>query len=181
MNQHIDNLIYLTGFMGSGKSTIGPLVAARLNRPFYDLDQRIEERLQQPIASYFSDYGEDAFRRIERDCLKDTVRWSPAIVALGGGALCNTENLRWTLAHGTVVYLKVSVPTLAARLKNERDTRPMLLDAYGNPMDYEATSARISSLLRHREPYYRQAHSIVEADDRSASAVADRIIEQLSG
>ncbi len=169
--------IYLNGFMGSGKSTTGPLLAAQLNWAFVDMDAIIEERLGMPIAAYFKEAGEPAFRKIEQEVLHDTRALNQYVIAVGGGALCQQDNLEWALAHGLVVYLEVSVDELINRLRKEHATRPMLHGPSGELLDDEAVHARISSLLEGRLDSYRQSHLTVKTDGQAPSDIADHLFQ----
>ena len=111
--------IYLNGFMGSGKSTIGPLLARRLRWSFADLDDRIVDEIGMPIADYFTRFGEARFREVEAERLFNTAQDHRHVIAVGGGALCQPDNLEWVLEQGIVVYLKVEVDELVRRLKAE--------------------------------------------------------------
>ena len=144
--------IYLTGFMGSGKSSTGPLLARRLSFEFYDLDSLIVDQIGTSIASYFKEHGEPAFREIEKQQLVYTNSLQEAVIATGGGALCNETNLQSALQHGLVIYLEVSVSRLIIRLKKEQKTRPMLLAPDGSLLSDIEIAQRISGLLYQRNP-----------------------------
>jgi shikimate kinase len=167
--------IYLTGFMGSGKSTVGPLLAKRLDWSFSDLDERIVNVIHMPIARFFQEEGEAAFRRIETERLQATQGQERLVMAVGGGALCSEANLQWALEHGMVIYLNVPVNELVRRLKEEQVTRPMLLDERGTVMNDEEVTRRITSLLQRREVYYGRAHATMECAGRSPGILAERI------
>lgn len=166
--------------MGSGKSTIGPLLARRLGWKFEDLDDLIESKIGTSIATFFSREGEPVFRELEFTTLKETQSINNAVIALGGGALCTTKNLEWARSHGQVVYLEVNLTHLIGRLRKEKVKRPMLHDNKGNPLDDEAVSQRISTLLAERTPYYTQAHHIVNTDKKSIPAVVREIQHRLA-
>lgn len=155
--------IYLTGFMASGKSTVGPRVAERLDLDFVDLDDVIEARAGQSIPQIFAEAGEAGFRRREAEALRATAERADVVVALGGGALVNEENLAFARAHGTVVYLRVPVEELVRRLEREADRRPLLQDAAGVPLARKAMRARIETMLVERRRFYEQAHLTIDA------------------
>lgn len=171
--------IYLNGFMGSGKSTTGPLLAEQLKWAFVDMDVIIEERLGMPIATYFKEAGEPAFRQVEQDVLHDTQNLEQHVIAVGGGALCRQDNLDWALAHGRVIYLEVSVEELIARLRQEHATRPMLHGPDGALLDDQAVHDRINNLLKGRLDFYRQSHLTVKTDNKLPGDIADYLFQLL--
>lgn len=168
--------IYLTGFMGCGKSTIGPMVANVLGYGFIDLDAAIEAHLDQPIATYFAEAGEVAFRAIEADLMRQTGAQEQVVVALGGGALTFEENLQWALAHGLVVYLRVPADQLIQRLQRGKDHRPMLFGTDGQPLSDDAVDGRINALLARREPYYERAQVVVDVGRSRVGTTVDRVV-----
>ncbi|WP_457653340.1 shikimate kinase [Rhodocaloribacter sp.] len=172
--------IYLTGFMGSGKSTVGPEVAAALGYAFVDLDEAVAADAGTPVASIFAEAGEAEFRVREARMLRRTGAWEHVVVALGGGALADEANLAWALGHGTVVYLRVPPETLAARLCGAGQAgRPLLCDEAGKPLPPEALRAKVEAMLARREPFYRRAHVVVEAGAGDAKAVAGAVLRAL--
>ncbi len=172
--------IYVNGFMGSGKSTVGPLLARTLNWPFLDLDEQIEARIGMPIASFFSAEGEPAFRAIERDELQRTAETGACVVAVGGGALCSDETLTFALENGVVVYLAVSVDELVRRLKAEQATRPMLLSTKGDLLPDATVRDRINALLERRLSFYTQAHITIQTDGMWPKAIASDLVSKLT-
>ncbi len=173
--------IYLTGFMGSGKSTVGPLLARRLGWSFTDLDDRIVDEIGEPIANFFKREGESAFRKIEAAQLIATGSASETVVAVGGGALCSDDNLNWALENGIVIYIRVPVQELVRRLKAEQVTRPMLLNPDGSLLTDDAVSQRISKLIKQREAYYTRSHLTIETGRARAKAIAQVLERTLSG
>ena len=156
------------------------MLARRLNWDFADLDDRIVTKVGTSIATFFAREGEDAFRSLEKDTLLETSQQKRIVIAVGGGALCNEPNLAWALTHGIVVYLEVSPPFLVGRLRKEQVKRPMLLDDRGIPLGQEAVSKRITTLLEARIPFYNRAHLTVNTDNKSLSAIAREIADQLA-
>lgn len=176
---NVEGRIYLTGFMGSGKSTLGPIVANVLGYAFVDLDALIEEQGGKSIARLFAEEGEAAFRALEARCLRETASRDRLVVALGGGALTVEENLQWALAHGTVVYLQVPLDQLIQRLRQGRTVRPLLLDEMGRRLPLRALRAKIQALIDRREPYYRRAHVVVDVGNRRVGLAVDAVIRAL--
>src|SRR4051794_8767336 len=124
---HRNRLIYLTGFMASGKSTIGPILANTLGYNAIDLDRAIEAKAGKTIAQMFHDDGEASFRSVERETLTELSTLQDYVVSLGGGTILQEENLRILTTTGIVVYLKVDVEQLFKRLRHKTD-RPVLHD-----------------------------------------------------
>ena len=164
--------MYLTGFMASGKSTVGPRVAERLGLDFVDLDAQIEAQAERSIPVIFEQDGEAAFRQLEVEVLRATADQSDVVVALGGGALVDADNLQFAKAHGTVVYLRVPADELLRRLKHEADERPLLQDESGEPLSEAAMRAKIERMLRARRSFYEQANVTVAADQSVEKVVA---------
>ena len=169
--------IYLTGFMGSGKSTVGPLVGARLGRRFLDLDDLIAERAGRAIPAIFEAEGEAGFRRREADALRAVSREDGrVVVATGGGTLVQEENLERARASGTVVYLHAPAAVLAERLRDTAAERPLLQsEEDGTPLAGAALTRRIETLLAERRPCYERAHRTVDTAEASPEATAEAV------
>ncbi len=166
--------------MGSGKSTVGPLLAIEMGWGFFDLDDKIESAIDMSIAAYFKEAGEPAFRAVERKELHKSVDEERCVIAVGGGALCNQENLDCAKKHGKVVFLQISVAALMDRLKAEQATRPMLLSKDGRLLDDETVKGRISQLLDSRLPFYEQADLVIQTDDMLPIDIAKQISAHFS-
>ena len=119
--------IYLTGFMTSGKSTIGPILANVLGMGFYDLDKEIEKAEGSTVVEIFEKKGEAYFRQVEKNLLENFSKQNNIIVSLGGGTITNIDNLNLLKRTGKIIYLKVSIDVLYKRLKNKTD-RPLFRD-----------------------------------------------------
>jgi shikimate kinase len=150
-------LIFLIGFMGSGKTTLGRKLANRLGVAFMDLDHILEAQEGMTIAEYFSRFGEDAFRKRESEVLKQTNYPENAVVSTGGGLPCFFDNIEWMNASGKTIYIRLSPKSLAGRLENEKDKRPLLREKHG-----EALVDFITKKLAEREKFYSQATIIAE-------------------
>ena len=159
--------IFLTGFMGCGKSTIGKKLAAYLRYDFTDLDKLIEKEAGMSIAEYFEKYGEERFRELERDVLQQGTFADNTVVATGGGAPCYHDNMEWMNREGKVISLHLEPKALANRLKHSKTERPLL-----KGVNEEEMIAFITEKLASREDYYRQAHFIVSGLDLSAEKLA---------
>jgi shikimate kinase len=137
--------IYLTGFMGSGKSSVGKILAHRLGAPFLDLDHEIERQANQSIAGIFDQRGENSFREMERSALELFVM-DPFVMATGGGAFI--FNRDWMLKHGVVVFLDIPFEHLVQRIGADPQ-RPLWSNA--------------KKLYEERLGEYRKAHFTIDA------------------
>jgi 3-dehydroquinate synthase/shikimate kinase/3-dehydroquinate synthase len=161
-------VVVLIGFMGAGKSTIGPLVADQLGVPFVDVDDEIERRLDMTIGEIFEARGEEGFRSIEREVTLDVLRGRRAVVAMGGGATSQPA-IAEALRGSFVVHLKVSCDTALARARDGRD-RPLLRS--GDP----------GSLWSERQPVYDAVASLaIDTEGRDPSAIAAAIARSVGG
>ena len=118
--------IFLTGFMGSGKTHVGRKLAARLGLPFIDLDSAVEERVGLSIRDFFARDGEPAFRQLESALLRKVSALPMFVLATGGGAPCHDDNMGYMNAQGVTVFLDPEITILARRLAAEREQRPLL-------------------------------------------------------
>ncbi|MCE3007580.1 MAG: shikimate kinase [Bacteroidetes bacterium] len=169
--------IFLWGMMGSGKSTLGLLLARALNLPFVDLDAEIEQETGQTIAEIFDAEGQEGFRRIEQAQLRRVLGLQgQGVISCGGGTPCYYSNAAEMLAAGTVIYLQANEELLAERLKDDAGKRPLLR---------EQTPQSLLSYLAHtlhkRAPYYKKAHVIVPVAGKSAAEVVAHIVQNLPG
>ncbi len=154
--------IYLIGFMGSGKSTVGRLLATAKKRQFIDLDHYIETNQKMSISDLFESVGEPGFRKIESEALQSLSHQSDLIIATGGGTPCNTQN-RKILQTGTVIYLQCNLKTLTDRLYTSRSTRPLLYDCDTKAKLYNF----IRSTLIKRKTCYEKFDIKVKNNDSS--------------
>jgi shikimate kinase len=150
-------LIFLIGYMGCGKTTLGKKLAVLLNYAFIDLDHVLEQEAGKTIAQYFVDHGEDAFRQVESSVLKSTFYPANAVISTGGGLPCFFDNMDWMKAHGRSVYIKLNPGILASRLENNKDDRPILRNKSGDVL-----IAFINEKLHEREPFYNKANIIAD-------------------
>jgi len=164
--------------MGSGKSTIGPILANTLGFPFVDVDELIQERAGRSINAIFGDMGEQGFRSIEREVLKDIASMENGVVSLGGGTLTNEENFRLIHERGWIVYLRVSPEEAVRRLRSKAD-RPLLRDSGGHRLDEGALRQRIEELMKRREEFYNRADVIVTAEQKRIGITVDEIVRNL--
>jgi shikimate kinase len=166
--RHIQNLA-LIGFMGTGKSTIGRIVADDLRFDFLDTDAEIESRTGVSIADIFAKQGEGAFRQLEQQIVIELAGRQRHVISAGGGLVVNPANLASLKTHALTVCLWASPERIWERVRHQSH-RPLLQDA--DPM------ARIRALLAVREPFYRQADVLLNTELRSAREVANQVIHQ---
>lgn len=150
--------------MGCGKSTLGRELAPLLKRSFIDLDKYIEEKEGKSISEIFSKEGEQYFRTRESLALQEIIiRQQHAVIALGGGTVCHSRNMRLIRDNGWLVYLQVPAEVLTARLLKQKGQRPLLQE-----VPDEELHKRVSGILKEREPYYEQAHMMLSAVNLTA-------------
>ena len=164
--------IVLTGFMGSGKSTVGPLLAARLGWRFVDADDVIVSETKMPISEFFAKFGEAAFRERERETVARMATEDGLVLALGGGAIEADATRKLLLnSRGTLlVHLEVALETTLLRCSGTEGSRPVLADL-----------ANLEARYSRRLPLYRSAHVSVKADTLSPDEVADAIVQAAKG
>lgn len=153
------NRVFLIGFMGSGKSTIGRYIAADMKWTFVDMDDYFEKKHQMTIKEFFARHGEDKFREAEREVVRELSQADNTVVATGGGAPCFFDNMEVMNRSGLTIYLDVLPSDLANRLKKAKDNRPLLADK----TDDELLSY-IEGKLAEREPFYRKAHMVADGE-----------------
>jgi shikimate kinase len=158
--------IVLTGFMGSGKTTVGPLVAARLGWRFVDADDLIVADTRMSIADFFARFGEAAFRDCERETIARLASENAMVLALGGGAIEAqiTRELLLRSPGTLVIHLQVELATTLTRCGGTEATRPILRD-----------HANLAARYERRLPLYRTAHLTIVADELTPQQVAEAI------
>lgn len=166
--RHIHNLA-LIGFMGTGKSSVGQMVAASLHFTFLDTDHDIEVRARKSIAEIFAKDGEPAFREWEQRIVQELTQRKRTVISTGGGLPADEANLASLKSHAFVVCLWASPDRILERVRHQTH-RPLLNDP--NPV------AKIRSLLAAREPFYRQADVLLNTEMRSVREVAQQVIHQ---
>jgi shikimate kinase len=166
--RHIHN-IALIGFMGTGKSSVGQIVAAQLHLTFLDTDQAIESRVGKSISEVFSQNGEAAFREMEHKLVLELESKTNLLISTGGGLPINPDNLASLKKHSLVVCLWASPEKIWDRVRHQSH-RPLLHDP--DPL------AKIRNLLTVREPFYREADVLVNTELRSVKEVAQQIAHQ---
>ncbi len=171
-------LIYLAGFMGSGKSTIGPILANTLGYQFVDVDRRIEQEKGKSVSSIFKEEGEKAFRTVERAILTQVSGMDDTVVSLGGGTVAHEDNFRLIRSSGIIVYLHLSPEEAVRRMKHKTD-RPLLKDSEGNPLPADMLEQRVRDLLALREVFYQRADIVVPTEKHNVGVTVDTIVRKL--
>jgi len=171
--------IYLTGFMASGKSTVGPILANSLGYDFVDLDTMIEVSQHTTVREIFREHGEQHFRRLEREAIAVLSMRNNLVVALGGGTLTDPVNLRMATTTGILVYLKVPPEEILKRVQHRTD-RPLLTGPEGERLAPAALRERVLALYNAREPLYSNADIIVVADEQRLGLTVDKVVKLLA-
>ena len=178
----IKNLVFLSGFMGSGKSTIGPRLAKKLGYGFIDIDNLIEENEGISISEIFGKHGEKHFRNLEKRILEKIYKNKEnVVVALGGGTLTRKENRDLVKSGGILVYLKTDPRDILERVEKGKIERPMLLAADRSRLSGRKLLSRIEALLKEREEHYLEAAVVVETSGKSVSEALEEITSKLKG
>ena len=165
--------IFIIGFMGSGKSTLGRALAQATGLTFIDLDTYIAQRFHANVRDIFAQRGEDGFRRLERMMLHEVSEFEDVIVACGGGTPCFFNNMEHINSHGTSVFLEASHDSLLRRLKQGRRRRPLIAAMTDDELD-----SYISEALDRRLPYYTLAsHRFCGDRLDSVQQIADSVSE----
>jgi len=172
------NRIYLAGFMASGKSTIGPILANVLGWDYFDLDCEIEKREQKKIVDIFEENGEDYFRTLESDILNELSKVDNLVISLGGGTMAKTDNLKVMKSTGKIIYLETSPGEVYNRLKSKTD-RPLVKDLVLSDVSKDEFIAKINELLSERQPYYSQADIKINTDTSNVGRTVDQIKKRI--
>ena len=163
------NLI-LTGFMGTGKSTVGRRVSDILKIPFYDVDETIQRQTGRSIVDLFRTKGETAFRALESATVQELAMQERAVISTGGGALMNPTNREFLQKRGVLVCLTARTGTLLERLKDDI-TRPLLAG--------ENMKERIDRLMQERQDVYAMCPVQVATDSKTIEQVAEEVVEKI--
>ena len=164
--------IYLVGFMGTGKSSVGRELAKRQNKEFIDLDHLIELEEGRKISDIFAKEGESHFRGIETRILRKVSKKNAAVIACGGGIVIIEDNVRIMKESGRIFCLTAEPETILQRTKNNSE-RPLL-----NVAD---PKAQIELLLKKRAPYYKLADEIIDTTNDSIPEVVQKLLKSISG
>lgn len=166
--------IYLIGYMGSGKSTLGRLLAASLNLLFLDMDDEFEARFKISINDFFTKYGEDAFRKIEHKLLIDILLIQDAIISTGGGTPCFFNNMDLMNGNGLTIYLKTGPGLLLQRLAASPRRRPVI-----QLMEGGFSIEKLTEHLASREKYYLSANKVVQSANPDVEEIKAMVLRQV--
>lgn len=166
--------LYLIGYMGTGKTTIGKLLAKELHLSFIDIDEFIENRYHKTIAGIFEEKGENGFREIEHRTLHEVSSFENVVVSTGGGLPCFFDNMDLLNRTGTTIYLRTSVNELVSRLTVEMQKRPLIKGK--NP---EELRDFVETNLKKREVFYNQAQLILDARHCSSKKELEQWVDEL--
>lgn len=168
------NNIILIGYMGSGKTTLGKKISFRERIAFLDTDKMIEQKQGKAVSEIFDEEGENAFRQMETDCLKEIMGYSDRyIISVGGGLPLKEENRMLLKELGTVLYLRARPDTIYGRLKNDT-TRPLLRG--------DDPEGKIRTMIQIRGPVYEEvADVIIDVDEKGYETLIGEIIDLVKG
>ncbi|MDI6786509.1 MAG: shikimate kinase [bacterium] len=160
--------IVLFGFMGTGKSSIGKILAERLDMSFLEMDEIIEKENKMTISDIFEKYGEAYFRELEKDLIERISKNNSCVISTGGGVVLNEENVELLQKNGILISLMAKEEVIYKRVKNETH-RPLLKTKNG--------LQKIREILNHRRPFYEKAGFCIDTSNMSKNEVVEKIIE----
>jgi len=170
-----NHILYIIGFMGSGKSTAGKKIASHMGWSFIDLDKKIEEHTGKTIPEIFSQDGENYFREIETKLLRNLKSASDTVISTGGGTPCHRDNMNFMIETGLTLYLKLTPAELRSRLSDSKGKRPLLKDIENkNLIDF------IEEKLRDREKWYDRSDIIIQGIDLDINLLVSLVKSRLN-
>lgn len=158
--------IFLIGFMGCGKSSVGRRLARKLGYDFFDTDHGLKQEHGIKVPELFRAKGEPAFRLLEQEVLHSTAKMKQTVIATGGGTPCYADNMDFILKNGMSVYIRMSVSSLVYRLEHARVKRPLVENLKG-----EDLAAAIEALLKEREAFYMRANCVIKGETLKPSHI----------
>ena len=170
-----NHIIYIIGFMGSGKTTAGKKLASLLGWSFIDLDKRIEEYAGKTIPEIFSQSGEDYFRIIETQLLRNLKMCTKTVISTGGGTPCYIDNMDYMIETGLTIYLKLTPAELKSRLSQSKGKRPLIKD-----LDQNELTSFIKEKLAVREKWYERSDITMDGIDLDANLLLSHVKSSLS-
>lgn len=160
--------------MGAGKTTVGKVLAQKLDVPFYDLDWYIETRMRKKVPEIFAEKGEEGFRKIEHNMLHEVAEFENVVISCGGGTPCFFDNIDYMNADSDVVYLKATPEILYAHLQMGKGVRPLLAGK-----SKEELLSFITEQLKHREQFYMKARHILDISLMDSVEMVDLAAEKI--
>ena len=170
-----NHIIYIIGFMGSGKTTAGKKLASLLGWSFIDLDKRIEEYAGKTIPEIFSQSGEDYFRIIETQLLRNLKMCTKTVISTGGGTPCYIDNMDYMIETGLTIYLKLTPAELKSRLSQSKGKRPLIKD-----LDQNELTSFIKEKLAVREKWYERSDITMDGIDLDINLLLSHVKASLS-
>jgi shikimate kinase len=170
-----NHIIYIVGFMGSGKTTAGKKLASLLGWSFIDLDKRIEEYAGKTIPEIFSQSGEDYFRIIETQLLRNLKMCTKTVISTGGGTPCYIDNMDYMIETGLTIYLKLTPAELKSRLSQSKGKRPLIKD-----LDQNELTSFIKEKLAVREKWYERSDITMDGIDLDINLLLSHVKSNLS-
>jgi shikimate kinase len=167
------SLLFLIGYMGAGKTTVGRLLSGKLGYRFIDLDDLIEEREKMSIPVIFEMHGEEHFRKAEQSALYSLQKQDQLVVATGGGCAAHSDNMEWLNQHGKTIYLRCHPGVLFHRIALTKNKRPLIAK-----MDDVDIMEFLLESLKKRLPFYVQAQLTVDGE-KSPEEIAESIIQRI--
>jgi shikimate kinase len=168
------HILYIIGFMGSGKTTAGKKLASSLGYSFIDLDRKIEEHKRMTIPEIFSEQGEDHFRDTESEVLRSLSHTTNTVISTGGGTPCFNNNMDYMLETGLTVYLKLTPAQLVSRLISSDDERPLIKNLTGDEL-----LKFVEEKLAQRTAWYEKSHIIINGFDLDLGLLKSEIRSRL--
>ena len=168
-------IVYIIGFMGSGKSTTGKKLASLLGWSFIDIDKRIEEQTGKTIPELFAQNGEAYFRNVETEVLKSLKTLKNAVISTGGGTPCHGDNMDFMLETGLTLYLKLTPGQLKSRLSGSRHERPLIKD-----LSNDGLLSFIEEKLAYREKWYNRSEIVIEGIDLNINLLKSLVQSRLN-
>lgn len=166
--------IFLIGYMGAGKTTLGKAFARSMGLTFIDLDWYIEERFHKTVRQIFAERSEEGFRELEKRMLHEVADFEDVVIATGGGTPCFFDNVEYMNQKGETVFLDVSQEVLFRRLKVAKQQRPLLVQK-----NDEELKAFIADALGKRLPHYSKAKHVFRADELEDKQQIQQSVEAL--
>lgn len=173
-----NDLIFLIGFMTAGKSTVGKILANTIGWDFVDLDQTIELKENKSVINIFKESGENYFRNLEKNTLRNLTQKKKLVISLGGGTVEDPENLQHIIANGIIIYLEISPQEAFRRLKFKRN-RPVIYGDSNEEVSDEELIKRINNIFQRRVDLYNKAHIKLSTDKMPVGTTIDMLVKIL--